>query len=384
MAFKYRADQVGSLLRPQEVLDAHAAQREGRMSEDEVKKLEDKAILDALAMQREVGIDVLSDGEIRRSGWSGDFNAAVRGYVSGSPALRLTWHDPKTGEAVEAQPPAAAPNTSPGAQGNIIGAKLEQHRPLTAHEAAFLKANAGGMPYKVTLPAASYITMRGYKPGVTEAAYANRRAVLDDVTAILQREVMSLVEQSVPYIQLDNPHYPDYIDQSRVQQMLDMGLDIEQTIQDDIDADNRVISGFDRSNVTLAMHFCRGNGGRGGWHTSGGYDAIAEKVFTQLQYDALLLEYDTERAGTFEPLRFVPKGRVVVLGLITTKSGEMESADQIVRRIEEAARYVDIDDLALSPQCGFASVAIGNPLTPDEQRRKLELVVEVARKVWNR
>jgi 5-methyltetrahydropteroyltriglutamate--homocysteine methyltransferase len=380
MATKYRADQVGSFLRPQAVLDAHAALRDGKISEGEVKEIEDEAILATLEMQKQVGVDVVSDGEIRRGGWSGDFQAAVKGYVPGSPALRLSWHDPRTSQPVQATPPMA-PNTN-AQQGSVIGAKLVQHRPMTGHEMPFVKANAGGRPFKVTLPAASYITTRGYKPGVTDAVYANRKAVLDDVATIIQKEVQSLAAEGVPYIQLDNPHYPDYIDQDRVQQIRDMGLDIAQTVQDDIEADNRVVSGFDRSNVTVAMHFCRGNGGRGGWHTSGGYDAIAEQVFAQLDYDALLLEYDSDRAGGFEPLRFIPKGKTVVLGLITTKMGDLEGADEIARRIEAASRYVALDDLALSPQCGFASVAIGNPLSFDEQRKKLELVVEVARKVW--
>jgi 5-methyltetrahydropteroyltriglutamate--homocysteine methyltransferase len=380
MPRKYRADHVGSLLRPQEVLDAHAAQREGRMTEQQVKEIEDRAILDAIAMQKSVGIEVLSDGEIRRSGWSGDFQYAVSGFVAGAPALRLQWHNPETGEPIQMTPPAA-PNTNP-AGGQLIGNKLKQERPLTEHEAPFLKANAGGLPYKVTIPAASYITTRGFKPGVTDNAYPNRKAVLDDVTSIIAGEVRRLAGEGVPYIQVDNPHYPDYIDAGRVDQMKAMGLNIAETIQNDVDADNASIEGVDRDKTLVAMHFCRGNGGRGGWHTAGGYDAIAEQVFTQLKYDALLLEYDSDRAGGFEPLRFVPKGVVVVLGLITTKSGELEKADDIVRRIEEAAKFVDIDDLALSPQCGFASVAMGNPVTPEEQRQKLALVVEVARRVW--
>jgi 5-methyltetrahydropteroyltriglutamate--homocysteine methyltransferase len=259
---------------------------------------------------------------------------------------------------------------------------LVQHRGLTEHETPFLKANAGGMPYKVTVPAASYITSRGYKPGVSEPAYANRKAVLDDVAHIIAKEVHQLAVDGVPYIQLDNPHYPDYIDADRVAQMKALGMNVEQNLLDDIAADNAVVAGIDRTNTTIAMHFCRGNGGRGGWHTSGGYDAIAEQVFPNLDYDVLLLEYDSERAGGFEPLRFVPKGKTVVLGLITTKLGDMETADEVVRRIEEASKYVDLDDLALSPQCGFASVAMGNPITPEEQRAKLALVVEVARRVW--
>ena len=382
MAKKYRADHVGSLLRPQAVLDAHAALREGKIGADAVREIEDRAILEALQLQRDVGIEVLSDGEIRRGGWSGDFNAAVKGYVPGAPAISLHWHDARTGEPVQIQAPQQPAVGAGAGLGGVIGEKLVQQRPLTGHETPFVKANAGGMPYKVTVPAASYITSRGYKPGVSEPAYANRKAVLDDVTAIIARDVHQLAAEGVPYIQLDNPHYPDYIDADRIAQMKSLGFDVEQNLKDDIEADNKVVAGIDRANTTIAMHFCRGNGGRGGWHTAGGYDAIAEQVFPQLDYDVLLLEYDSERSGGFEPLRFVPKGKTVVLGLITTKLGDMESADEIVRRIEEASKYVDIDDLALSPQCGFASVAMGNPITPEEQRAKLSLVSEVARRVW--
>ena len=160
-----------------------------------------------------------------------------------------------------------------------------------------------------------------------------------------------------------------------------IGIDPDRAVEEDVEADNSCLRGFERSNVTLAMHFCRGNGGLGGWHTSGGYDRIAEPVFGHLDVDTFL-EYDSERAGTFEPLRFMQKGKTVVLGLVTTKSGQLESEDLLRQRIDEAAKYVPLDDLALSPQCGFASTFQGNPLTEEEQRRKLELVVETARKVW--
>jgi 5-methyltetrahydropteroyltriglutamate--homocysteine methyltransferase len=371
MAKKYRAEQVGSLLRPQEVLDAHAARAKGEMTDEQVRRFEDAAILEAIELQRQAGIEVLSDGELRRSSWAGDFNSSVEGYVAGSPALRMVW----SGTVGQAPGP-------PQGGGHVIGGRLRPRRRLTENQAGFLKQHASGVPFKVTMPAASYVTARGYKPGVSEPAYANRAAVLDDVTRIISDEVKALASEGVPYIQLDNPHYADYIDAGRMQQMQAYGWDTDAMLTDDIEADNACLRGFDRSNVTLAMHFCRGNGGRGGWHTSGGYDAIAEQVFGQLDVDTFLLEYDSERSGSFEPLRYMPKGKTVVLGLITTKSGELEPAEEVVKRIEEAAKYVDLDDLALSPQCGFASVAIGNPVTPDEQRRKLDLVSDVARKVW--
>jgi 5-methyltetrahydropteroyltriglutamate--homocysteine methyltransferase len=186
----------------------------------------------------------------------------------------------------------------------------------------------------------------------------------------------------VPYLQLDNPHYPDYISDDRRAQWRELGVDPDQALTDDIAADNASIAGLDRARVTVAMHLCRGNGPLGRWHTAGGYERIAEQVFGTLDVDRFLLEYDSERAGGFEPLRFMPRGKLVVLGLVTTKSAELETVDLLRARIDEATKYVPLEFLALSPQCGFASTLIGNPLTWDEQRRKLELVVETARKVW--
>jgi 5-methyltetrahydropteroyltriglutamate--homocysteine methyltransferase len=237
------------------------------------------------------------------------------------------------------------------------------------------------------MPAASYVLARGYNPSITDKVYGSRAAALHDVASIIQAEIKSLVDEGVPYIQLDNPHYPDYVSDERNAEWRAIGVDPDTAIDEDIEADNLTLSGVDRGKVVLAMHLCRGNGGRGqdqpaGWHTSGGYDAIAERVFGGLQVDRFLLEYDSERAGGFEPLRFVPKGKTVVLGLVTTKSGELESQDTLMRRIEEASKYVAVEDLALSPQCGFASTLAGNPLSVDEERRKLELVVGTARRVW--
>ncbi len=374
MATKYRAEQVGSFLRPQEVLDAHRAYGEGKLPLEQLRAIEDAAILAVLDLQKQVGIDVQSDGEYRRGGWASDFQDAVGGYVPGAPPVSLQWHDPKTGAAVQ-------PGAGAGGGGQVIGAKLSPRRHLTSHESAFVKAHATG-PYKVTMPAASYVTSRGFKPGVTDQVYASRKDVLTDVAAILKAEVAALVAEGVPYIQLDNPHYPDYIDPNRREQWRALGVDHQTAILDDIAADNAVVAGVDRSKTAIAMHFCRGNGARGQWHTTGGYDFIAEQVFGGLDYDVFLLEYDSERAGGFEPLRFVPRGKTVVLGLVTTKAGELESQDLLRRRIDEAAKYVALADLALSPQCGFASTLAGNPLTWDEQRRKLELVVDTARKVW--
>jgi 5-methyltetrahydropteroyltriglutamate--homocysteine methyltransferase len=206
--------------------------------------------------------------------------------------------------------------------------------------------------------------------------------VLRDAANIIGDELAALVADGVPYVQLDNPHYPDYISDDRRAQWRSLGVDPEAALREDIAADNASLARVDRSRAVVGMHLCRGNGPMGRWHTAGGYERIAEQVFGGIDVDRFLLEYDSERAGGFEPLRFMPRGKIVVLGLITTKSAVLESQDEILRRIEEASRYVPIEELALSPQCGFASTLVGNPLTGDDQRRKLELVVETARKVW--
>jgi 5-methyltetrahydropteroyltriglutamate--homocysteine methyltransferase len=375
MAARFRADQVGSFLRPADLKEAHAAHTQGRLPLEELRRLEDMAILEVLELQKLVGVDVFSDGEFRRGSWSGDFADTVEGYVQGAPAV--TVFNTSAGNA---------PRQRPGGQGRVIGDTLRPKRRMTEHESAFLKQHAPG-PFKMTMPAASYVLARGYNPSITDKVYGSRAAALHDVATIIQSEIKALVDDGVPYIQLDNPHYPDYVSDDRNAEWRAIGVDPDTAIQEDIEADNLSLSGVDRRKVVLAMHLCRGNGGRGqdqpaGWHTSGGYDAIAEQVFGGLQVDRFLLEYDSERAGGFEPLRFVPRGKIVVLGLVTTKSGELESEATLLRRIEEASKYVAMEDLALSPQCGFASTMAGNPLTEDEERRKLELVVGTARKVW--
>ena len=188
------------------------------------------------------------------------------------------------------------------------------------------------------MPAASYVTARGYKPGVTDQVYDSRAAVLADAAEIIRGEVVALIAEGCPYVQIDNPHYPDYIPDERRAQWEALGVDQDQALSDDIDADNASVSGVDRSATIVAMHLCRGNGAFGAYHTSGGYDRVAEQLFTRLNVDAWLLEYDSERSGGFEPLRFMPKGKTVVLGLVTTKAGELESQDLLLSRIEEAAQ----------------------------------------------
>jgi 5-methyltetrahydropteroyltriglutamate--homocysteine methyltransferase len=380
MTPNYRADHVGSLLRPPELFKAREDFANKRISQAQLKDVEDRAVEAALDMQRQVGIEVLTDGEYRRHDWVGDFTSSVDGYVTAEVPIRFEWKLPEpvatSGQSTMQQAIADMPQQA----GRVIGERLRQRHRLTEHEAPYMVQHARGV-FKVTMPATSYVVARGWKPGVTDKVYGSRWELIEDVARIMNNEVQALASEGVPYIQIDNAHYPDYIPADRREAWRAIGIDPDQALDEDIRADNLAVRGLDRSKITLANHICRGNG-RSAWHTEGGYDAIAEKVFGGLDVDRFLLEYDSDRAGGFEPLRFVPRGKQVVLGLVTTKVGLLEKQDDLLRRIEEASKYVPTENLALSPQCGFASVEQGNLLSWDEQRRKLELVVETARKVW--
>jgi 5-methyltetrahydropteroyltriglutamate--homocysteine methyltransferase len=360
----YRAENVGSLLRPPEVLQARTAHAEGRLSAGGLRAVEDHAILQTIELQRQVGIDIFTDGELRRGSFLSDVADAVEGFVPDK--IMMSWHGPNGGEEASAA--------------QVVGGKLRARRRLTAHEIAFVKEHAPG-PIKITIPAPSNFPDVSYKPGLSDQFYASRSELLDDITRIIHDEVLAAVAEGVPYIQLDAPRYTYYVDDRVREQMRGRGVDPDRALDEAVAADNASLSGASRDGVTLAIHLCRGNS-RSRWMAEGGYDPIAEKLFTGLNVDTFLLEYDSDRAGGFEPLRFVPPGKTVVLGMVSTKVATLESQDELLRRIDEAAKFVATDRLALSPQCGFASVAAGNLISEDDQRRKLELVVETARKVW--
>lgn len=364
MTSQFRAEHVGSLLRPPELLEARAAHAEGRIALDQLRAVEDRAVLQALEKQHELGLDVVTDGEMRRGSWLTDMADAVEGFVS--ERVPLEWKGP--GAGVE------------GSTAHAAGGKLRKVRKMTGHEVPFLKRNARGQ-FKVTLPAPSNFMLASYKTGISDKFYPTHSDLLKDLVEIVRDEVRWLVSEGVPYIQLDAPYYSHYLDPRQRAHMRDAGLDPDLELDHAIAGDNAAIEGAPRTGVTLALHVCRGNN-KSRWYTEGGYDAIAEKLFGSLQVDRFLLEYDTERSGGFEPLRLVPSGKTVVLGLVTTKEPKLESQGELRRRIEEAAKFVPLENLALSPQCGFASVAAGNLLSIDEQWKKLGLVVDTARKVW--
>jgi 5-methyltetrahydropteroyltriglutamate--homocysteine methyltransferase len=366
MATQYRADHIGSLLRPQELLQARANER---IDKEQLRALEDKHIARVLQRQKELGLKIFTDGEFRRHNFMSDFNDAVEGLDESDNLLR-SW---QAGRGSVLSQPSRVP-------GIVVG-KIKQKQRLTQHELAFMKQHSPG-GIKITLPTANQFPAIYYKRGISDKIYSNHSAFLWDIVPIIKAEIQALVAEGVQYVQIDAPRYSYYIDPKwRNYIKNEMGLNPDDALDEAIRADNMCLEGARRAGVILAIHLCRGNN-RSQWYAEGGYDAIAEKLFGQLQVDAFLLEYESERAGTFDPLRFVPRGKTVVLGLVSSKLPDLESQEQLKKRIAEASQYVPLENLAVSPQCGFASTMEGNLLSEDEQWRKLELVVDTAKDVW--
>jgi 5-methyltetrahydropteroyltriglutamate--homocysteine methyltransferase len=339
---------------------------------ERLREIEDRAILRVLAKQKELGFEIFTDGEFRRSNFMGDFTEAVEG-IDFREGLARTW---KTQD--EQQQP---PNARMGPVRGIVVSKLRQVRPLTGHELPFLKRNSPG-DIKMTLPSATQFPAITFKHGTTDKIYKDHSALLWDIVEIMKAEVAKLAAEGVKYIQIDAPRYSYYMDLKwRDWIRTNMKVEPDAALDDAIKADNACFKAARRPGVTLGIHLCRGNS-RSHWYAEGGYDLIAEKLFGMMDVDRFLLEYEDPRSGTFEPLRFVPKDKTVVLGLISSKVAKLESGDEVAKRIHEAAKYVPLENLALSPQCGFASTMEGNLLTEDEQWAKLRLVVETARRVW--
>ena len=369
MAEGFRADQIGSLLRPAEVKEARRAFSAGNIDRDQLTELEDKAILKALDRQKQTGIDIFSDGEFRRASFQNDVADSVEGYTeSDSPAVLRIWQGPGSDQPEQQ-------NTT-----QVVTGKLRQVRRLTEAQTSFLKTHSPG-PFKMTLPTPNQFPAISYKKGVTDKFYATRSELLWDLVNVIKSEIAALVDEQVGYIQIDAPRYSYYVDPKWRAHLRELGVDPDKAFDEAVAADNACLGAVAPEGVTRAIHICRGNN-QSKWYAQGGYEPIAEKLFGTLNVGRILLEYDTERAGGFEPLRFLPHDKTVVLGLISSKDHVMESQDDLLRRIDEASKYVPVERLALSPQCGFASTEAGNLLTEDEQWRKLELVVETARKVW--
>ena len=367
---RYKADQVGSFLRPQEIRDAR---RNPALSLEQLREIEDRHILRVIQRQQDLGFTIFTDGELRRSQFMGDFYESVEG-LDNDGSIARAWKGQSGAESgggvAVAQP-----------TGLVVG-KIKQTKRLTKHEADFLARCAPG-DCKMTLPTANQFPAIAYRKGLSERAYATYSDFLWDVVPIIKSEIHALVNDGISYVQIDAPRYSYYLDPKwRDYIRREMGVSPDDALDEAIRVDNACLEGARRDGVTLAIHLCRGNS-RSQWYAEGGYDPIAEKLFNTLDVDLFLLEYESERAGTFEPLRFVPPNKGVVLGLVSSKVPQLEPQDVLLGRIDEASRYVPLENLAISPQCGFASSLEGNLLTEDEQWQKLQLVTDTARKVWN-
>jgi 5-methyltetrahydropteroyltriglutamate--homocysteine methyltransferase len=362
-----RSDVVGSLLRPRELLEARERLERGQIGPPEFKRVEDAAVETAIRLQEDAGLAVVTDGEMRRLSFQSQLTEAVDGFSDWDLDAFLwgDWHGDEVGDKRIERPPIA-----------VLG-RLRRRRFLSTEEFVYARGRTGRI-VKVTLPSPSLFA-NFYDPERSRGAYPTLESFLADVAEILREEVDELVRLGCEYIQLDAPHYPLLLDsayrdfyESRgwpAQRWLDLGLEL----------DNIVVGR--RPGVVFGFHLCRGNQ-QSRWLVEGGYDWLAQHLFPRVRAQRLLLEYDDERSGGFEPLAAVPQDKIVVLGLVTTKTGRQETIDELETRIREAARHVPLERLALSPQCGFATSILGNALTVADEKAKLQTIVATAERVW--
>ena len=365
----FRADHVGSLLRPPELLRARSEHEAGGISAEELRRVEDAAIRDVVRMQEEIGLQGVTDGEFRRGSWHMDFLYQIGGVAKTDQKLRIQFRN-------EAGPVEAALGAF------RIGGKLTLEKTIFAEDFACLKsvAPAGAVP-KLTIPSPSMLHYRGGRAVIDQAAYPEMEAFWHDLAEVYRQEIAGLSALGCTYLQLDDTSLAYLNDPAQRAYVNSIGGDGDHQHLTNIRLINQALAGKPEG-MTVCTHMCRGNF-RSSWVAEGGYDHVAEALFGELAVDGFFLEYDDARSGGFEPLRFVPKGnKRVVLGLVTSKRAALESKDLLKRRIDEAAKYVPLEQLSLSPQCGFSSTVDGNALTRDEQIAKLRLVVETAREVW--
>jgi 5-methyltetrahydropteroyltriglutamate--homocysteine methyltransferase len=360
-----RTEGVGSLLRGADLLDARRRHEAGTLSHADFKRIEDGAVAAAISLQEEVGLGVLSDGELRRRGWMSHFFESVDGFQPGA-GPSLPW---RGGEG-------ELPQELRGSMRPVVTGRLRRRHSACAEEWVYLRGHTD-RPAKVTLVSAEMAAAM-YEPERSAGAYATREDYFADVVDLLRAEVAEVVRLGCTYVQLDAPQYGALLDPRTREVFRQRGSDPDAMIDAGIEMDNAIIAGFPE--VTFALHICRGNN-QSRFYAEGDYSPLA-RLFERSAFGRFLLEYDDERSGGFEPLAHLPEDRTAVLGLVTTKRPEMESAEELKRRVEQAAAYVPLERLALSPQCGFASMMEGNEISEEDQRRKLELVVSVARAVW--
>lgn len=369
-AVRARADVVGSLLRPPELLDAQKQFASGSLTLAEFKEIEDRAVDQAVALEEAVGLEVVTDGEMRRQSFQSQMTAAVEGL--GEHTLdAFLWGEWRGG------PEVGDWNLPRPASLGVVG-KLRRKRHLSAEEFTYLRARTRRTP-KVTLPSPS-LWVNFWSSERSSHVYPTLESFLADVVAILREEVAELVRLGATYIQIDAPHYALLLDPRTSAFYERQGGGIERWLALSIELDNAVMSAA-ASHVTFGFHLCRGNQSSR-WLAEGGYDTVAPVLFSKIRAQRLLLEYDDLRSGSFEALRHVSDDKVVVLGLVSTKTPRLETSEELTERVHEASRFLPLERLALSPQCGFASSVLGNRVSEEDQERKLRLVVEIARKVW--
>jgi len=382
----FRADQVGSLLRPPALIAARGAHAAGRLDAAGLRAAEDAAIADVVRRQEAIGLPVVVDGEYRRENWWIDFVSRLQGVqihdgarnnafvATAAPqaAQRDCGHDHGAGDDDDAGWRYVPKNV-------YTAGRIGLAQPVMVRDYAYL-AGVATRPAKVTLPSPTRMHFHGGRATVSREAYPDIEAFFADIVTVYRREIAALEDTGCRYIQIDDPLLTYFISDRLRDEVRQAGDDPDERLARYVKLTNDCIAQR-RPDTAIGIHLCRGNS-RSGWISEGGYARIAEAVFGGLEADHLLLEYDDERSGDFEPLRHVPRGRRVVLGLVTTKRGGLERRDDLLRRIDGAARFVDLDDLAISPQCGFASTVEGNVITPDDQWRKLALVVDAAARVW--
>jgi 5-methyltetrahydropteroyltriglutamate--homocysteine methyltransferase len=362
------ADHVGSLLRPPELLAARRAFAAGELDPPAFKAIEDRAVLDVVRLQEEAGMPVVTDGELRRESFQSELVAAVDGFegVTIDAWLWGAWHSDELGDKTVERPADMA-----------VVDRLHKRRNLAAEELTFLRAHTDRIA-KVTLPSPTLFANL-YSAERSAAAYPTFDAFIEDVVAVLVEEVRELERLGATYLQLDAPHYPLLIDPEWRAFYEERGWPLERWLSYGVDLDNAVIDAA--PGVTFGFHLCRGNQDSR-WLVSGGYDDIAGPIFGRVHADRLLLEYDDERSGTFDPLRLVPDDKQVILGLVTTKGPRPEREDELEARVREAAALVGLERLGVGTQCGFATSVVGNALTIDDERRKLETIARTAHRIW--
>ena len=365
----FRADHVGSLLRPPELLRARAEYQAGGLSAEELRRVEDDVIRDVVRMQEEIGLEGVTDGEFRRGSWHMDFLYQIGGVAKTDRMLRIQFRN-------EAGPVEAALGAF------RIGGKLRFDKTIFVEDFAYLKSVAlAGTVAKLTIPSPSMLHYRGGRAVIDQAAYPDIDTFWHDLAEVYKQEIAGLAALGCTYLQLDDTSLAYLNDPAQRAYVNSIGGDGEHQHLINIRLINQALADKP-AGMTVCTHMCRGNF-RSSWVAEGGYDHVAEALFGELAVDGFFLEYDDARSGGFEPLRFVPRGdKRVVLGLVTSKRAALESKDELKRRIDEAAKYVPLEQLCLSPQCGFSSTVDGNALTRDEQIAKLRLVVETARGIW--